>query len=100
MGLGIYLFLSLLWNMVGRFSVEHRAASARILMSCYLSSVILLGFMAKFFYEEEKYWVSRNEMWNPDTVYPTQAWKVVIPQRMNEQQKILDALPPIHQSNP
>jgi len=94
-GLGIYMAVSLLWNMVGRISVEHRAATARILMRCYFLSVVLLGIMSKVFYEEEKYWVERNEMWKPTADYPTQAWKVVLPKIEKEHRRFFESLPEI-----
>ncbi|MDA7881546.1 hypothetical protein N9A94_04510 [Akkermansiaceae bacterium] len=58
--MGIYLGLSLFWNMVGRIKVGRRAASARLLIPCYLTSMVFLGFMPKVFYLEEKYWLSHR----------------------------------------
>lgn len=74
--LGLIVGLGLLWKMVRRRDVEGRAAAARLVLPCYLTSTVALGMMAKLFYEEEKYWVARNELWESSAEYPTRLWQI------------------------
>lgn len=88
--LGLIVGLGLLWKMVRRKDGEGRAAAARLILPCYLTSTIALGVMCKLFYEEEKYWVARNELWESSAEYPTRLWQIYEERQELEIREVLE----------
>lgn len=92
-GLGIWLCGGVFWRMIRRKEVARRSAAAHLLGCCYLMTTMVMGLASKLFYEEEKYWVARNLMWEPDPEYPTKARRVMEVAYRKEISEILRSLP-------
>ena len=54
-----------------------------------------MGVASKMFCEEEKYWVARNVMWDPDPVSTTQAVRAIEVGYRKEVRGVLQALPEV-----